>query len=299
MRTIVGVATALLMLVVPVAAAAAQEAAGEPDSLLFVQDARHGSLRTAGGDPDAFVLTLRDVPGSMLWFTDRPERRSGHLTTQEALDLLDFSGEKGPPNAVLSIADANPGENMIALTLSDAEYDADTATARYEATRLPDVSATGLASYSSQLDDSVPRRFDQAALFIDSTDSRSGCTLVVKWGTTGSKQGPLTVTSVQDYIPDFSKYGSTSPVGSKIEWGGTWSTTSGTGLAPRSGVWCRGGTVFTGPDGARVFVFFNNKWTLTGESTWGCNAPAQYRCVIDGNPRSLFLTVNVKLDKVS
>jgi hypothetical protein len=279
------------------APARAQEAPPEEQSLLFVQSASAGSLVPREGSPDSFTLSLEGLDEHALWFTDRPERQSGHVPTKGMLNVLDFEGAQGPPNAVLSIAGADPAKNMVALTLRDPKYDAEDQTIRYDATKLDDVSATQLASYASDVDESVRRRFGSAALFIDSARPDAGCTLTVSWA--GTREQPLSVTRVQDYIPAFSKYASSLQPPAEIPYGEPWTTTSGVGLPPTSGFWCRGGTSFQGPDGQVIFVFFNNRWQLTGQNEWGCNAPPEYRCEITGNgPRTIFLTVNVRLSKI-
>lgn len=79
----------------------AQAGAGSPEpemlELLFVQSARAASL--ANGK-----LTLSDVHGSTLFFTDRPERITGHEPTEDFV----YNWNKGedsfaevPPNATL------------------------------------------------------------------------------------------------------------------------------------------------------------------------------------------------------
>ena len=67
---------------------------------LFVQTA-HGAEHADGR------IVLRNVAPSTLYFSDRPQRVVGHLTTQEFVDIWD-DGEDSfatdPPNAVLSFA---------------------------------------------------------------------------------------------------------------------------------------------------------------------------------------------------
>ncbi len=74
---------------------------------MFVQQARGMSLATDSGGMPA-TLTLEDVTPSTLYFSDRPQRIVGHLTTEQ------FIGEwadgpdsfaADPPNAVLSFID--------------------------------------------------------------------------------------------------------------------------------------------------------------------------------------------------
>ena len=76
----------------------------EPDQVveeMFVQLAT-GVTST----PD--TLTLEGVTPSTLYFSDRPERVVGHLTTEQFVDdwgLGPNSFESDPPNAVLTFAD--------------------------------------------------------------------------------------------------------------------------------------------------------------------------------------------------
>jgi len=66
---------------------------------LFVQNASAVSL--SGG-----VLTLRNVAADTLWFSDRPERLTGRITTEKITDdwgTGDDNFADNPPNAVLSI----------------------------------------------------------------------------------------------------------------------------------------------------------------------------------------------------
>ena len=73
----------------------------ETEESMFVQTAR-------GIISDGTTLTLRDVTPSTLFFSDRPERVVGHMTTAEFVELWgegDNSFEADPPNAVLSFVE--------------------------------------------------------------------------------------------------------------------------------------------------------------------------------------------------
>ena len=73
----------------------------ETEESMFVQTAR-------GITSDGATLTLRDVTPSTLFFSDRPERVVGHMTTAEFVELWgegDNSFEADPPNAVLSFVE--------------------------------------------------------------------------------------------------------------------------------------------------------------------------------------------------
>ena len=73
----------------------------ETEQSMFVQTAR-------GITSDGATLTLRDVTPATLFFSDRPQRVVGHLTTADFVELWgegDNSFEADPPNAVLSFVE--------------------------------------------------------------------------------------------------------------------------------------------------------------------------------------------------
>ena len=73
---------------------------------MFVQTAVDAS--TEGG-----VLTLDDVGASTLYFSDRPERVVGHVTSEMFVDMWDEgenSFQEDPPNAVLAFLE--PGGDV-------------------------------------------------------------------------------------------------------------------------------------------------------------------------------------------
>jgi hypothetical protein len=79
----------------------------EPELIeeMFVQVAR-------GSDSNDGVLTLTGLSPTTLYFSDRPERVVGHMTTAQFVDQWSFgdnSFASDPPNAVLSWVDS--GEN--------------------------------------------------------------------------------------------------------------------------------------------------------------------------------------------
>jgi hypothetical protein len=80
------------------ALAAAEEREHEAQ-YLFVQNARGVSLKSG-------VLRLKDVAADTLYFTDRPDRIVGRMTTKgyiESWATGDHSFAEDPPNAVLAV----------------------------------------------------------------------------------------------------------------------------------------------------------------------------------------------------
>ena len=119
----------------------------EAEQSMFVQ--------TAGGmTSDGKTLTLSEVTPSTLYFSDRPKRIVGHMTTADFVDLWaegDNSFEEDPPNAVLAFletGDQAPEDAVVVI----------------KQPRLED----GRLSYSiDTLEGSVPTQTGPVTLFID------------------------------------------------------------------------------------------------------------------------------------
>jgi hypothetical protein len=78
------------------------------------------------------TITLHGVSNATLYFSDRPKREAGHLTTEHFVGLWDEgenSFEVDPPNAVLSFLelDDSPPEDAV-VTLSSPGLDGETIT---------------------------------------------------------------------------------------------------------------------------------------------------------------------------
>jgi hypothetical protein len=120
----------------------------EAEESMFVQTAQ-------GIESTEDTLTLRGITPSTLYFSDRPQRVVGHMTTADFVDLWgigDNSFESDPPNAVLSFLE--PG----------AEVPEDAVIVLKE----PTLDGAGALSYSIEpLDGSVPAHSGPATLFID------------------------------------------------------------------------------------------------------------------------------------
>ena len=80
-------------------ALAQAEEKGEMAELLFVQNSHDVSLEKG-------KLTLKKVGPTTIFFTDRPQRTAGHMTTKDFVDdwsVGENSFADNPPNAALSI----------------------------------------------------------------------------------------------------------------------------------------------------------------------------------------------------
>lgn len=123
-----------------------RQPAGTPSyQYLFVQVARSGTI-------DGDRLTLRDVGAQTIFFSDRPQRVTGHLPVAEFVRLWTqgpSSFRDDPPNASL------------ALVARDAN-----STAVFEL-RDPVLEGTSLSFRVRLLQGSPPQSFTDASLFID------------------------------------------------------------------------------------------------------------------------------------
>lgn len=114
---------------------------------MFVQTAQAAAS-------DGTTLTLKGITPSTLYFSDRPQRVVGHMTTADFVELWDAgenSFEEDPPNAVLAFLE--PGDQA-----------PEDAVVVIQQPRLQD----GELSYSIQtLDGAVPATTGPVTLFID------------------------------------------------------------------------------------------------------------------------------------
>lgn len=95
-----GLAAGAVVMVTTQAARAEEQVPAEKDvDYLFVQNSKTVSLKDG-------VLTMKGVTADTLYFSDRPERITGRITTKKFVDNWasgNDSFKEDPPNAVLSI----------------------------------------------------------------------------------------------------------------------------------------------------------------------------------------------------
>ena len=120
----------------------------ETEESMFVQTAQ-------GIDSDGQTLTLRGITPLTLYFSDRPQRVVGHMSTADFVDLWAVGGnsfETDPPNAVLAFL----------------EPDADAPDDAVVVLKKPNLDGAGDLSYSIEvLEGTVPAHAGPVTLFID------------------------------------------------------------------------------------------------------------------------------------
>jgi len=108
---------------------------------MFAQTARE--LGVAGGR-----LTLHGAAASTLWFSDRPQRLTGHLPTSEFVanwDVGDDSFAADPPNGLLSIFE-DDAVNDVVVVLRQPRLDGDDLSYSFEVTEGELAPSTGPTS---------------------------------------------------------------------------------------------------------------------------------------------------------
>ena len=137
-------------------------------TFLYVQTFGSGTLSAPQADGTR-TLTLNDVSPTTISFAERPDREVAHESTEafiEGWNQGEDSFGVNPPNAALDIIGQN-SQSIVIVELVDAQYDVQNQTLEYQVVILDDEQSGGL-----------PRSFEEAVLFIDSTfkDYRCSCT---------------------------------------------------------------------------------------------------------------------------
>ncbi len=123
---------------------AASTDANKDKEYLFVLSGMSGKVE---GD----TLTLNNVP-SVVYFTDRPDRKTGHIKLQDFLagwKAQEDSLNNNPPNAVLSVLDGEGNQNTVVVLQS------------------PTVEGNDISFKIKTLEGTAPKKFKAASLFID------------------------------------------------------------------------------------------------------------------------------------
>ncbi len=86
-------------------------------SLLFALESRAGTLvPDAAAGKGHFTLTLRGVERRATWFTDRPQRNAGRVTTRKLFRAWRELGFRAtPPNAALVVDRAKSSRDTVAV----------------------------------------------------------------------------------------------------------------------------------------------------------------------------------------
>ena len=139
-----------------------------PISILFVQTATSGTFVATD---NGYSLTLDEVNPQIIYFSDRPDRITDHMTVEDFVNMWnigDDSFESNPPNAAVTVLGAEESEDTIIVKLTNPVFDSEIMTLQYTAQILEDTS-DGLSYFAEHVDGTLPESFGDVALFIDPT----------------------------------------------------------------------------------------------------------------------------------
>jgi len=107
-------------------------------SVLFIQAAKSADLTADPNKPGQYILHLKEVNPTMVWFSDRPNRMAGTLNMDHLIKVWQKGHESfaiSHPNVgmVYSVfkATTTGGVSADVLTLSNPQYNANDQTLRY------------------------------------------------------------------------------------------------------------------------------------------------------------------------
>lgn len=133
------------------------------ESLLFALQADSGALARADSAGEGkYVLTLEHPRGHTTWFTDRPARDGGTISTQDFVSAwADLGFDDVPPNAVMTVA---AQDHPLIVELEEPAYDADEGTLSFAVTVI-----------GSERAKNAEGSFGLSSLFIDNASMAGGC----------------------------------------------------------------------------------------------------------------------------
>ncbi|MEZ4531005.1 MAG: hypothetical protein R2855_08235 [Thermomicrobiales bacterium] len=129
--------------------------------LLFVQAAGNGTLTPFD---QGHTLTFQHGAAQTIYFSDRPDRLTGLVSTAEFVSQWPFADES-PPNAALAISNATDSSAQVFVgVLDDPAWDAASSTLSYTFSELTDDIPAGSTI-------PIPGSFESATLFIDGANA--------------------------------------------------------------------------------------------------------------------------------
>jgi hypothetical protein len=165
---------------------------GERIFTMFVQTAQAGGFQPKPGEEDIYQVVLRGATAQTVYFSDRPHRIVGSVSTADFLTGLGFS-EENPPNAAIVAQTADGGEDVIVVELLHPVWDAGSQTLTYDVIVLDEYVGDGFGELVQQADPHLPETFGHTSLFIDDCPDVTQC-WSARYGTVGPiPQSPISM----------------------------------------------------------------------------------------------------------
>ena len=147
-------------------------AAEEYLELLFIQDAESAiTVQHPGDDSNRYTITLNDVAKDTLYFSDRPNRLTGYMSTEDFAVMWhtganSFSDD--PPNTVIKFV--SDGQSYVSIIeLQTISYDESNNTLIYEIEVLDEIDLSHIRDAKAV--NKLPEKMNDVTLFIDDVAS--------------------------------------------------------------------------------------------------------------------------------
>ena len=115
---------------------------------------------------DSYTLTLKGISEQTVYFSDRPQRDAGQVSTKRFVEGSCFNSEN-PPNAAIDVMEGDESSDLVIVELFDPRYDASEKSLQYTV-RIIGESNLSTDSFNKRADALLPEEFGAAAVFIDS-----------------------------------------------------------------------------------------------------------------------------------
>jgi hypothetical protein len=149
--------------------------AGEHIFTMFVQTAQAGGFRPKEGEDGVYQVVLYGATAQTVYFSDRPHRIVGSVSTADFLAGLGFSPEN-PPNAAIVAQTEDGGEDVLVVELLNPQWDSFSGTLTYDVIVLDEYTGDGFGELAQRQDDgALPETFGHTSLFIDDCPSVKFC----------------------------------------------------------------------------------------------------------------------------
>lgn len=140
---------------------------------LFLLKSTGGKLAPKAGADGVFTITLTNPDTDVAWFSDRPQRLTGHRPLATFVDWWDGLGFGAvPPNAVIALPHGKAEQDTLIFTMGRPAWDAKARTLTFQAVRLEDDAPPHrLDAHRARADKTLSASFGAAVVFVDPGDT--------------------------------------------------------------------------------------------------------------------------------